>query len=138
MVWASNLELESLTIKNGKLSIPFDKLNNEYTVILESKEYHLELEYEVDDNITVFVKDNQDLMNNSIVTISLTDEKNIVEYHLQILKEEEEQTSSVFLEEKSISIETSFMYEYKIYIIPSVCFLLLFITFKLLFHKHQK
>lgn len=138
IVWGKNLELENLTIKNGSLSIPFDKLNNEYTVVLDKEEYQLDLEYEVDNSITVFVKDNHDLMNNSVVTISLTDEKNIVEYHLQILKEEEEVTTNVFLEEKPISLETSFMYEYKIYIIPAVCFLLLFITFKLLFPKKKK
>lgn len=142
IVWGKNLELENLTIKNGSLSIPFDKLNNEYTVLLDKEEYQLDLEYEVDNAITVFVKDNHDLMNNSVVTISLTDEKNIVEYHLQILKEEEETTANVFLEEKPISFEISFMYEYKIYIIPAVCLFLLFITFKLLFPKkkstHQK
>lgn len=137
MAWAGSLELESLTIKNGELSIPFDRLNNEYTVLLEKEEYRLELEYKVEENITVFVKDNQDLMNNSVVTISLTDEKNIVEYHFQILKEEEEVTTNVFLEDNPVSIEPSFMYEYKIYIIPSIGFLLIFITFKLLFHKKK-
>lgn len=137
VVLASDLKLENLTIKNGSLSIPFDKLNNEYTVILDKEEYQLDLEYEVDNDITVFVKDNHDLMNNSVVTISLTDEKNIVEYHLQILKEEEEVTTNVFLEEKPISLETSFMYEYKIYIIPAVCLFMLFLTFKLLFPKKK-
>lgn len=138
VVWAKDLILESLTIKNGTLSIPFEKLNNEYTVILDKEEYQLDLEYEVDPSITVFVKDNHDLMNNSLVTISLTDEKNIVEYHLQILKEEEEATTNVFLEDNPVSLETSFMYQYKIYIIPTVCLLLLFLTFKILFPKKKK
>lgn len=138
VVWAKDLILESLTIKNGTLSIPFEKLNNEYTVILDKEEYQLDLEYEVDPSITVIVKDNHDLMNNSLVTISLTDEKNIVEYHLQILKEEEEATTNVFLEDNPVSLETSFMYQYKIYIIPTVCLLLLFLTFKILFPKKKK
>lgn len=138
VVWAKDLILESLTIKNGTLSIPFEKLNNEYTVILDKEEYQLDLEYEVDPSITVIVKDNHDLMNNSLVTISLTDEKNIVEYHLQILKEEEEATTNVFLEDNPVSLETSFMYQYKIYIIPTVCLLLLFLTFKILFSKKKK
>lgn len=135
VVFAKNLELEDLVVNNGEFSIPFNKLNNEYTVLLEKEEYHLELEYTVDDGVTVEVKDNHDLVNNSIVTISLTDEKNSVEYHLHILKEEEE-TYDVFLEDSSL-IETNFMFEYKNYIIPTVCLFCVFIFYKIIFH-HKK
>ncbi len=138
IVWASTIELEELTIKNGELSIPFDKLNNEYTVILDKEEYSLDLEYDVKEGITVFVKDNHDLENNSVVTISLTDEKEVVEYHFQILKEEQEETTNVFLEETKDSYETNFMFTYKNYIIPGVCILLLLLVFKILFPKHKK
>lgn len=136
-VWASDLKLEDLSIKNGTLSIPFDPLNNEYTISLEKEEYHVEFDYKVEEGIAVFIKDNHDLENNSLVILSLTDEKNVVEYHFQILKEEEETTTDVFLSEEPIPIKFSFMYEYKIYIIPSVCLLCLFIVFKLLFHKKK-
>lgn len=135
---ARDLKLEDLTIKNGKLSIPFEPLNNEYTVILESDVDLLELEYKVDENINVSVTDNENLVNNSVVTINLTEEKNTVEYHLHILKEEEEKTENVFLEQNALPMETNIMYEYKNYIIPSVCFLLIFIVFKILFHKKRK
>lgn len=135
-VWAANLELEELLVRNGELSIPFDKLNNEYTILLEKDVYHLDLEYKASEGIAVFVKNNENLQNNSVVTLSLTDEKKVVEYHFHILKEEEETTENVFLE-STPEVETNFMMQYKLYIIPSVCFLLLFLLFKLLFKKRK-
>lgn len=137
-VKAKDLKLESLTIKNGTLSIPFEPLNNEYTVLLDREVEELALEYKVDEKITVLVSNNENLKNNSVVTITLTQEKDTVEYHLQILKEEEEEIASVFLEQKPMPIETNFMFEYKNYIIPAVCFLLILIVFKILFHKKRK
>lgn len=137
-VRAKDLKIESLTIKNGELSIPFDPLNNEYTVILDGDIDVLELEYKVEKNITVSVMDNEDLQNNSVVTIALSEEKNTIEYHLQILKEEEQEVENVFLEQKTVSMEINIMNEYKNYIIPSVCFLLILIVFKILFHKKRK
>ncbi len=137
-VKASDLVLEDLKIKNGTLSIPFDKLNNEYTVILEKDVLQIDLEYKTKEGIEVFVNDNYDLANNSVVTLLLKDEKNSVEYHLQVYKEEEEKTISTFLENPQVSLETNFMFEYKNYIIPITCLFLIFIVFKILFHKHKK
>ncbi len=136
-VIASDLKLDELSIKNGELSIPFDPLNNEYTISLEKEEYNVEFDYKVEENIAVFIKDNHDLENNAIVTISLTDEKNVVEYHFQILKEEESVEQTVF-QEVIKEQEFNFMFEYKNYIIPISCLVLIFIVFKILFHKHKK
>lgn len=136
-VIASDLKLDELSIKNGELSIPFDPLNNEYTISLEKEEYNVEFDYKVEENIAVFIKDNHDLENNAIVTISLTDEKNVVEYHFQILKEEESVEQTVF-QEVIKEQEFNFMFECKNYIIPISCLVLIFIVFKILFHKHKK
>lgn len=136
-VQAKDLVLDELTILNGNLSIPFESLNNEYTVILKEDVEQLELEYKVEEGVTIFIEGNKDLKNNSVVTITLNDEKKTVVYHLQVLKEEKEIAQNVFLE-APIPEKTNFMYEYKNYIIPSTCLLLLFLVFKILFHKHKK
>lgn len=136
-VSAKDIYLEELNILNGELSPSFDALNNEYTVSLEKEEYNIEIEYKATEDITVTIMNNFDLQNNSTVTILLNNEKNKTEYHLHILKEEEENLQTTFNEE-SVELPTNFMYTYKIYIIPSVCFLLILITYKCIFYKPKK
>lgn len=135
-VQADSLYLEELTILNGELSLPFEPLNNEYTVSLAKEEYHIELEYRVSDGINVSVIDNYDLQNDSVVTLLLANDNNKIEYHLHVLKEEEEQTLSTFKEEIN-EIDYNFMFKYKMYIIPTVCLCCIFITYKILFKKHK-
>ncbi len=137
IVLASEISLEDLKIKNGELSPVFNSLNNEYTVTLAKEEYNIEMEYKVVEGITVSILDNFDLANNSKVTLLLTDEKEKTEYHLYILKEEEEQVIQTFKEETNTK-EGNVMYQYKIFIIPAVCFLAILITFKCLFPKKNK
>ncbi len=136
-VHAKDLYLEELTILNGEISPVFEKLNNEYTITLPKEEYTVEMEYKESEGCTVSVLDNFDLENNSKVTILLKNEKNTSEYHFHILKEEEEETQSAFSEETK-ELPTGFMYTYKQYIIPSLCFLLIAITYKCIFYKKKK
>lgn len=134
--FAKEIQLNELIIKNGELSIPFEPLNNEYTVTLPKEEYHIELEYKVEEGVVVSVLDNYDLENNAVVTLFLTDQENQTEYHLHILKEEEEATQTTFSE--GTEKQEGFMFQYKNYVIPSSCFILLFIVFKILFPKKHK
>ena len=134
---AKDIALEELQIKNGELSPNFDSLNNEYTVTLPKEEYHIEMEYKVSDGITVSIMDNFDLVNNAVVTLLLTDETEKTEYHLHILKEEEENTLITFKEETP-SLEENFMFQYKIYIIPASCFFMILISYKCIFRKKHK
>jgi len=135
-VFAKDLVLEELVISNGELSLPFDKLNTEYTVILDNQEFHLDLDYKVSDGITVAVNNNHDLENNSVVNVTLTDNKEVLVYNFHILKEADD-IIPVFNEENSEELN-SFMFKYKIYIIPSICFFLIIIIHKIIFRKHKK
>ncbi len=131
-----NLEIKKLNIENGQLSIPFDPLINEYTVILDKEVSFLDLNYEVEEGVMVVISSNHDLQNNDVVTIRLEKENKNVEYHLQILKEEVE-VLEAFLETPE-TVEFDFMREYKIYIIPFSCFFLILVVYKILFHKSRK
>lgn len=135
IVLAKDLVLEELMILNGELSLPFDKMNTEYTVTLDEQEFHLELDYKVGDGITVAVNNNHDLENNSIVTLTITDNESVLEYNFHILKEAED-ISPVFNEVEPEEVN-SFMFKYKIYIIPSVCLILIILCHKILFRKHK-
>lgn len=135
-VYAEDLVLKDLIIKNGELSLPFEKYNTEYTVTLEETEFNIDFEYKVEDGVTVAINNNHDLENNSVVTLTLAKDENSVNYKFHILKESEENIP-VF-NENVTEINNNFMYKYKIYIIPSVCFTLILIIYKILFRKHKK
>lgn len=135
-VSASDLILNKLVIKNGDISPQFDPLNNQYTVTLDNDIYNLELDYKLDSAININILDNNDLKNNSKVSLVLSENDKTVTYELHILKDEREELP-VFLETNN-NYDTSFMSLYKIYIIPSTCLILIFIIFKILFHKKHK
>jgi hypothetical protein len=135
-VLAKDLYLNDLEIKNGELSLPFTKYNTEYTITLDKSEYSVDFSYQVDEDIAVSILDNYDLENNSIVTIKLEYQDEQINYYFHILKEVEDD-AIVFKEDDEIVLDDSFMYKYKLYIIPLSCLFLIFLAFKILFHKHK-
>lgn len=135
-VLAKDLYLNDLEIKNGELSLPFTKYNTEYTITLDKSEYSVDFSYQVDEDITASILDNYDLENNSIVTIKLEYQDEQINYYFHILKEVEDDVI-VFKEDDEIVLDDSFMYKYKLYIIPLSCLFLIFLAFKILFHKHK-
>ena len=135
-VAAEDVLLKTLTISNGELSLPFDSYNTEYTVTLEETEFKLDFEYTVDNGIIVSINNNHDLENNSKVTLTVIKEEEKLDYHFYILKEEKQEIA-VFKEQEHIEKEI-FMHKYKIYIIPSVCFILILFCYKIIFRKHKK
>ena len=135
-VLASDLKLNSLEIKNGEFSLPFDPLNNFYTIILEEDVESIDFAYEVDNEIEVHIENNKNLQNNSIVHLQLKRQEETVAYTFQILKEETDETQPVFLEEKE-EVPENFMYQYKTTIIPLICFVLLLLSYKIIFY-HKK
>ena len=128
--------IDELSIKNASLSIPFSPLNNEYTAIVGKEVDTLEFIYSADSSFTVVINNNHDLQNNSVVELIVSDGENKASYHFQILKEEEEQTKTTFLEKKEEE-QISFLKEYKNYIVPFFCILLILFSYRLLFHKKK-
>lgn len=135
-VSAKDLLLDNLTVKNGELSTTFEPLNTEYTIMLEETEFQIELDYQVEEGITVSLTNNHDLENDSLVTLTLTNEDKKIDYHFHILKNET--TSIATFKEEPLSETQSFMFKYKLYIIPTVCLLLIFLMQRILFHKTKK
>lgn len=134
-VVAEDILLKELEIKNGELSLPFDAYNTEYTVSLEADIFQLDFSYQVEEAITVAINNNFDLENDSIVTLTVSQNGKKLDYHFHILKENSE-VVSVFTTPK-VEKEQNFMYLYKQYIIPIICFLLIFLCYKIIFFKHS-
>ena len=134
-VLAQTLKLDDLKVLNGSLSPQFDGLNNYYTISLEKDVMEIVFDYEEKD-YTIQVINNYDLENNSIVFLELTREEEKANYVFHILKEEEEIVQNVFNEE--VNEPTPVMYEYKIFVMRTACFILIFIAYKLIFRHHKK
>ncbi len=135
LVYAEDIYLKNLQIKNGELSLPFDKYNTEYTITLDDSTFQVDFNYEVEEGVTVAVNNNQDLENDSMVTLSVIKDKDQLDYHFYILKNSNEVVSSAPVMEPEI--KNKFIYENKQYIIPSVCLLLIILCHRLLFHKKK-
>lgn len=136
VVDAEDICLKDLVIKNGELSLPFDSYNNQYTVTLEEAEYRLDFDYKVEEGIVVSQFNNHDLENNSIVTLTLSKGEKTVNYTFHILKEVPE-IITVFNNVSDIDNQ-GFVHKYKIYIIPTVCLMIIIISYKIIFRKHKK
>ena len=133
--------LTNLEIKNGVLSPKFDIYNDIYTVTIESRIDALDISYEVDEsNISIAVDGNENLsMGKKIVSIIVQDEsitKNII---LNIVRSDVE--STVGLQNYFESLEVKKQEKMSEYIGPMIgviCFLIIAITFAILFHKKRK
>ena len=134
-VRGETLKLDDLKVLNGVLSPQFEGLNNYYTISLDKEVMDILFDYEEQDS-TVQVINNYDLENNSIVFLELIRGEEKASYVFHILKEVEEEVQTVFNEE--VNEPTPLMYEYKIFVIPVVCFILIFIVYKIVFRHHKK
>ncbi len=132
--------LESLEVLNGEMSPKFDSLNETYTVNVSNDISKLELNYKVKDNSLVNIYGNSNFqIGENIVTIEIMNELEEVSiYKLIVTKEEEKIVSS--LETNFVPIETpKELPSYVAPLIASICFLLILITFGILFpHKRHK
>lgn len=135
LVSASSLQLSSLEVLNGVISPSFDSLNNFYTIELNKDEDMIHFQYKEEEGIVVKIINNYSLKNNDVVTLEVLKGEEKVTYSFHVLKEEEAITS-VFKEE--VLEEHTMMYEYKIFVVPGGCFLLIVLAYKIIFHKRHK
>ncbi len=135
-VTAKDLVIDKLEILNGELSPNFDIYNTEYSVILEDSEFNIEFNYQVEEGVIVSVNNNHDLENDSIVTLTISKNEEKIDYNFHILKNITKNT--IAFKESVNNEENNFMFKYKIYIIPGCCLFLIFIIYKILFHKRKK
>ena len=133
-VFAKDVLLEELQIHNGEISLAFDPYNTEYTVTLEDDVFTLDLDYRVEEGTTVAVNNNFDLANDSVVTISVTKENKQLDYHLHILKIENDMATFATPKKEE---NQNFMFTYKQYIIPACWLVLVIFCYKIIFHKRK-
>lgn len=133
--------LTNLEIKNGVLTPDFDIYNDVYSVFIEENVDVLDIIYELDENnISIQISGNENLNEGKkIVNIFVEDEtikKNIV---LNIVRSNTKSTIGLqnYFDVLEIKKQEK-MPEYIGPLIGAGCFLLIAITFTILFHKKRK
>ena len=130
--------LENLKVLNGKLSPAYDKYNNLYTVKIESDIDKLDLIFEEDDNLQIFVYGNNNLKegeNKILISLTNKDETNYI--YLTAITEEVKETMST-LNTSDLLETTNTMPIYGGPLIATSCFLLILTIFAFLFARRKK
>lgn len=130
--------LEELNVLNGELSINFDSLNSKYTVFLNENENKLDIEYKLKSNTNITIEGNYNLVDGSIVIISVTDGKKIADYYFNVYINKTEEVNKSIANGTLLEIDSKKeVSEYAGPGIASLCFLLILLLFVFLFHKKK-
>lgn len=128
--------LQSLEVLNGEMTPKFDKYNNIYSVKVKDDVTSLEINYTADDNCDINVIGNSNFIaGENRVYITVVSDETRTTYTILVNKEEAETVSVMdMMESQTIEIKKE-LPEYVAPLISIVCFLIILITFSLLFHK---
>ena len=132
--------LKDLKILNGELSPLFDINNDTYTVFVNNDVTHLEISYSVSESSNVNIYGNDNLVvGENIVIIEITNtDGDISSYNLLVTREEEQRVSNFEVASDVIEVKKE-LPTYVAPVIASICFLLILISFAIIFKskKHK-
>lgn len=88
--------LENLKIENGQMTPEFNKYNNAYSVFVDEDITKLNIEYNLEDsNSKIDIINNEDVDDQSVVYINITNESDSQSYKIIINKEKAENVASI-------------------------------------------
>jgi len=132
--------LEDLKILNGEMSLKFNPYNTKYTIVLNDYEdMELEMEYRLTDKAQIFISGNYLDKNYNEVILSVSNEKETVNYYLYVYKEKATNVNDALKNYEALEVMPK--KEISPYAAPGIsvtCFLLILILFSLLFHKKKR
>lgn len=136
-VEAESSYLKDLSINNGYMTLDFDKLNSNYTIILNEGEDALDINYDLEDEYaSLIIYNNYGLLLSNkevIIRVISSDEKSESLYHLNVIKESDETISNM---NEQIALEIKKTTKVHIEsIIASISFLCILLVLGKLFKK---
>ena len=136
-VKAESSYLKDLSINNGYMTLDFDKLNSNYTIILNEGEDALDINYDLEDEYaSLIIYNNYGLLLSNkevIIRVISSDEKSESLYHLNVIKESDEAVSNM---NEQIALEIKKTTKVHIEsIIASISFLCILLVLGKLFKK---
>jgi len=130
--------LEELTLKNGTLSPVFDPLNTKYTVMMNnSQDIILDFTYKISNDATITIRGNNLTQDDNKIIITVANDFEAMNYELLVYKPIDPvvNTDINFVALNTTKKEIS---SYVLPCISSSCFIIILITFVLLFSKSKK
>ena len=130
--------LKKLEILNGELSLKFDPLNTRYTVNMTSDDKSLKLNLKASDNDEISIFNNYIDGEKTEVVITVYNDEEMMSYYLEVYPKKAEEASKVEDYFDSLEVKTStYTEEYVAPLIAGTCFLIILITFAILFKKRK-
>lgn len=132
--------LTYLEIKNGAMTPFYDIYNDNYTVTIKKDVEYLKFDYILNEKtVSITVNGNSNLSDGSIVSLLLSDGEKTRTILLNIIKENSEQTSELKNYFTSLEVKKNeTIPEFIPPLIGGLCFMVIAITFSILFHKGHK
>ncbi len=131
----NSVNLKKLKVEGYKISPSFNKLNNKYTVIINSSDEKIDIKYDVfDKNATVKINGNKNLKygeNTVILTVENKEKKQ--EYFLTVIKNKKLNKDKITTQIKKNNLNKN----YSLIIIPLVAILIIIISWYFIF-KYKK
>ena len=129
--------LKDLKILNGILELKFNEYTYEYTVVVEDDINNLEIDYKLEDDCYLTIRDNEIDYGENIVYLDVYNVDNLITYTLYVYKESSELTSGIDNYKKSLEIANSNneIETYKVQLLTVGVFLIIVIIFSILFKR---
>ncbi len=131
--------LKDLKVINGTLDLNFDKYIYEYTVEVDNNVNNLELEYTLEDEYNIDIRNNNLIDGENIVYLDVYSVDYTYTYTLYVYKNSDKTSSKIDEYKKKLEVINNEKIEiYKVNILCISVFLLIVIIFSILFHKKRK
>ena len=128
--------LKDLKILNGIMDLTFNEYIYEYTISVNEDITKLDIYYESTDNCIVDIQNN-DLINNNIVTIYVSNDEEINEYTIYVNKDNSTSVNSIEEYTKSLNVIPDGIELYKVQLLAIVLFIIIIIAFCFIFRKKK-
>lgn len=129
--------LEELEIINGTMSLPFNKLVNNYTVNVDSSISTLIMNLKAEDGYKIDIVNNNLLNDYNIVYINISKDNIINTYTLEVYKETIDTVISIDDSNTKVEVESNNNY-YLRYGVIIICIILIILLKHIIFLKKDK
>lgn len=130
--------LIDLKILNGNLDVKFDKYTYLYTVRIDNDLNKLDFSYILDNNVSINIRDNNNITDGSIVYIDVFNGKRIITYTFNIYKDDTNEVINVINIEDELLLEKSNENFITTNLLFTVMFFIIIFLYLLIFRKLKK
>lgn len=132
--------LNDLKVLNGNLELKFNEYTYEYTVVVDRNVNSLELDYKLEEDCYIKIRNNALVDGENIVYLDVYNIDNEITYTLYVYKETTNAVSGIDNYKKALEVSSSnnVIKPYKVQLLSTGIFLIIVVLFSLIFKKSKK